>query len=146
MTGPYAGPVSRVGAFAVDAGLVLVLACATGGTVDVLASVLVGVAPRALARTVAALTVLALPALMTLYCTAFWATVGRTPGMALLNLRLVRTRGGRVGWFPALLRAVILVVLPIGWLWCLVDRRYQAVADKVARTLVVYAHPVTRAV
>jgi uncharacterized RDD family membrane protein YckC len=74
---------------------------------------------------------------MTVYCAVFWLLAGRTPGMALLGLRVVRTDGRPVRWFGVLLRGVLLAYFPVGALWLVVDRRHQAVHDKVARTLVI---------
>jgi uncharacterized RDD family membrane protein YckC len=92
---------------------------------------------RDLAQFAAPLSVTALPLLFVLYLTAFWVLAGRTPGMALFALRVVATHGGPLSWGAAVLRALTLAVFPIGFLWCIVDRRHQAVHDKLARTLVI---------
>jgi uncharacterized RDD family membrane protein YckC len=132
----YAGAVSRAIAFAVDAALVT-----AAGTAGVLATAMVAVLlfgrdPGASLGTVLGVT---LPALLTLYHAAFWALAGRTPGMALVGLRVLTTAGAPVGGPRAFGRAVALSVFPAGALWCLVDRRRQAVHDKLARTVVVRA-------
>ena len=97
----------------------------------------VGARAHALVVAVGAAYLLVLPILFALYCTVFWALAGRTPGMALLGVRVVATRGGRPSWPSALVRAVLLAYFPLGAAWALVDRRHQAVHDKVARTVVV---------
>ncbi len=78
-----------------------------------------------------------LPALLVSYDVVFWGLTGRTPGMALLGVRVTSTAGRPVSWTAALIRAVVLAYFPIGSLWSIVDRRHQAVHDKLARTVVV---------
>jgi uncharacterized RDD family membrane protein YckC len=136
----YAGVVSRAGAFLADAALVAFVAFG-GVAVVALVTLVVGAQGRDLARTMASVLVVALPALLAAYAAVFWALTGRTPGMALLGLRVVSTAGRRPRWLPCVIRAVVLAYFPIGALWCLVDRRHQAIHDKLARTTVVRAAP-----
>jgi uncharacterized RDD family membrane protein YckC len=77
------------------------------------------------------------PALLVCYCAAFWALAGRTPGAALLGLRVSRVDGHAVSFPRALIRALIVVCFPIGFLWSIVDRRHQALHDEVGGTVVV---------
>jgi uncharacterized RDD family membrane protein YckC len=133
----YAGLVSRSASLAVDAAVIGGGTCG-GAVVMELVGVILGVWPRDLAHAVLWLSVVALPALTVCYTTVFAAVAGRTPGMALLGIRVVPTHGRWVSWGAALIRAVVMVLLPLGILWCVVDRRGQAVHDKLARTLVVY--------
>jgi uncharacterized RDD family membrane protein YckC len=132
----YAGPVSRTIAYVVDALTVAVVF--TGGAVvsGMLAS-FVGAQAHDLALAAASAYLLALPAMLAIYCALFWALAGRTPGMALLGLRVVATRPGSLSWLSALVRAFVLAYFPIGAVWALVDRRRQAIHDKLARTAVV---------
>jgi len=140
VTGPahreYAGIVSRAVAYVTDALVVTVVAL--GATVVV---VLVGAAVSLrtpdLARAVVPVLVVLLPAVLAAYSWVFWALAGRTPGMTLLGVRVVRVDGGQVSWPAALIRAVVLAFFPVGALWLLVDRRAQGVHDKLARTTVV---------
>lgn len=140
MTAPasqgYAGLVSRAGAFAVDTALVTV---GTTAFVLFLELLELAVGTRAGQRggSVPLLPV-AVPALLLLYETVFWTLAGRTPGMALLGIRVVPVAGHRLSWAPALARAVVLTLFPVGAAWSLVDARRQAVHDKVARTVVRY--------
>ncbi|GAA4736177.1 RDD family protein [Phytohabitans rumicis] len=140
MTAPahreYAGVVSRAVAYVLDALLVTV---ATGGAVVVVVLVGAAVSTTAgdFAQTLVPLTLAALPAVLTLYDWCFWTLAGRTPGMALLGVRVVTVDGGRVSWLAALVRAVVLAYFPVGALWAVVDRRGQGVHDKLARTTVV---------
>ncbi|MEV4351762.1 RDD family protein, partial [Actinoplanes sp. NPDC049596] len=136
----YAGPVSRLVAYLVDA--LLVTGFGTGA-IAVLALVgeVAGVVARDLEAFLTGAYALLLPAVFAVYCALFWLLAGRTPGMALLGLRVVTARGRPVRWFPALVRGVLLAYFPIGAAWMLVDRRHQAIHDKVARTAVLRPSP-----
>jgi len=131
-----AGLVSRSIAYVLDTVVVLFFVSGAVAVVLVVAAV-AGAHARDLAIAAASAYVLVLPAAMTVYCAVFWLLAGRTPGMALLGLRVVRTDGRPVRWFGALLRGVLLACFPVGALWLVVDRRHQAVHDKVARTVVI---------
>jgi uncharacterized RDD family membrane protein YckC len=78
-----------------------------------------------------------LPVLLAAYQSVFWSLTGRTPGMALLGLRVVTTWHARPSLPASAVRAATAAAFPAGFLWSLVDRRRQAVHDKLARTLVV---------
>jgi uncharacterized RDD family membrane protein YckC len=132
----YAGAVSRTIAYVVDT-LVVALLFIGGAVVTGLMASFIGAQARDLARAVTSAYLLVLPAMLAVYSALFWALAGRTPGMALLGLRVVATRRRSLSWLSALVRAVVLAYFPIGALWALVDRRHQAVHDKLARTAVV---------
>jgi uncharacterized RDD family membrane protein YckC len=134
----YAGSVSRSIAYVVDALIVSILAIGAVTAVTLVAAA-VGAQARDLAHAVVSVSVVLLPSLLALYMALFWILAGRTPAMALLGLRVVRSDGGPVGWFSALVRAAVLAYFPIGALWLLVDRRHQGIHDKLARTVVVRA-------
>ena len=86
----------------------------------------------------------ALHLLVLLGMAMMWKSRGGTPGKLLLGIRVVdaRTRGplsaGR-----ALARGFACVLnllsLGLGYLWLVLDPRHQALHDKLAGTLVVYA-------
>ncbi|HEX8347990.1 MAG TPA: RDD family protein [Actinoplanes sp.] len=135
---PYAGPVSRAIAYLLDILVVAVLVTGGAAVVDLIARFL-GARWHELAGAVTSAFLVALPALLAAYCALFWALAGRTPGMAMLGLRVVAIRSERLSWPAALLRALVLAYFPIGATWALVDRRRQAVHDKVAGTAVVRA-------
>ena len=73
----------------------------------------------------------------------FWLRGGRTPGMRLFRLRVVRDRdGGPLSRREALLRTIGLffvspVVLYLGFAWALVDRRRRTWHDLLAGTVVI---------
>jgi uncharacterized RDD family membrane protein YckC len=132
----YAGPVSRALAYLLDTLVVGVLFTVGTAIARMIASVM-GTRWHDLAVAVPLAALVVLPALLAAYCTLFWALAGRTPGMAVLGLRVVATRPRRLSWPAALVRALVLAYFPIGAFWALVDRRHQAVHDKLARTAVV---------
>ena len=134
----YAGPVSRAVAYLLDAFVVAALATAAATAAAMITSVL-GARLHDAALAVVSAGLVLLPALLATYCAAFWALAGRTPGMAVLGLRVVATRRRRLSWPVAVLRALVLAYFPLGAGWALVDRRRQAVHDKVAGTAVVRA-------
>jgi uncharacterized RDD family membrane protein YckC len=78
-----------------------------------------------------------------LYFSYSWATTGKTPGMALLGIRVVRADGAHAEPWRAVVRTLILpisvalffVSLPL----VLVQREHQAPHDLIAGTAVVYA-------
>jgi uncharacterized RDD family membrane protein YckC len=136
----YAGLVTRFLAYVLDALIVAVFAGGAAVLFGLLAAI-AGFDLRAPARAVFTTYVVCLPSILMVYCALFWLLAGRTPGMAVLGLR-VRTVDGRpVGWLAALVRALVLAYFPIGALLLLVDRRHQALHDKIARTSVVRIAP-----
>lgn len=131
-----AGVVSRTLAYIVDALVVWFAAAAFVAGLGMVASV-VGSEAHDLAKALTDAYFVVLPGLFALYCTVFWGLAGRTPGMAVVGIRVVGVGADRVRWAFALLRALLLAYFPIGSLWLLVDRRHRAVHDLLARTLVV---------
>lgn len=79
--------------------------------------------------------------LVVVYLAACWSLAGRTPGQLVIGLRVVNAGGRLPGVLRALVRALVVVVFPIGVLWLLVSRRTAAVHDLVARTALVYDPP-----
>jgi membrane protease YdiL (CAAX protease family) len=72
---------------------------------------------------------------------------GATPAMRILHLRMVSaTTGGRLSWAQAVLRYAgywwSLATVGCGFLAALFDRRRRGLADRVAGSLVLTAHPV----
>lgn len=132
----YAGLVSRTLAYLIDTLAVAALAGAGVTALGMVASV-VGAEAREAARWLLSSYLVFLPALLALYCALFWTLAGRTPGMAVLGVRVVRSDGGPVRWVAALVRALLLAYFPIGALWLIVDRRHQGLPDKIAMTAVI---------
>ena len=144
----YAGLVSRAVAYVMDA-LVVAVVFTGGAAITGMITSVMGARLHDLTTAVASAFLVVLPALLATYFAVFWALAGRTPGMAVLGLRVVPTRPRRLSWPAAVLRALVLAYFPVGALWALVDRRRQAIHDKVARTTVVRtpsSRPVTSVV
>jgi uncharacterized RDD family membrane protein YckC len=75
------------------------------------------------------------------YCVLFWTVLGRTPGMAVLGLRVVTGDGASPGLVRSVVRVLayaISAILLLGFAWIAVDRRRQGFHDKIARTFVIY--------
>lgn len=78
------------------------------------------------------------------YHIAFWMLAGQTPGKRLMGVRVVRSAGGRIRFWRAVVRWLgysVSGILFIGYLWILVDNKRQGFHDKLADTVVVYSWP-----
>ena len=137
----FSGVASRGLALAVDALAVAVLSLLLGGAVGVVASLVGGIRPPALA---AALLVTGGGIVAAGYFTLFWSTVGQTPGMRLAGVRVHGPHGdGRLSAGRAFVRTLglALAIIPcfLGFLPALFDSRRRALPDYLARTVVRYA-------
>lgn len=131
-----AGLVSRFLAYILDA-LAVALSVGAGVVVAGLVASVNGAAARDLTRVLISGCLMFLPAVLALYFAFFWTLAGRTPGMAVLGLRVVRADGRQVRWPAALVRALLLAYFPIGALLLVVNRRHYALHDMIARTAVI---------
>ena len=132
----YTGPVSRTIAYGLDA-LIVAAFFSAGVAVTGLITSVMGARIHNATQAATAAVVILLPALLAAYNALFWMLAGRTPGMALLGLRVIAVRAHHLSWLSAAIRAVVLAYFPLGAVWVLVDRRHQAVHDKLARTAVI---------
>jgi uncharacterized RDD family membrane protein YckC len=77
------------------------------------------------------------------YYAAPLAATGRTAGMAVLGLQVLRADGIDLGPGRALIRTLVLplsfVLFGIGLLWGLVQREHRCLHDLIAGTCVVYS-------
>lgn len=77
------------------------------------------------------------------YFILFWTLGGQTPGQYITGVRVARLDGKRLTFWRSLVRWAGLIVslfpLGLGYFWCLWDDRRQIFADKMAKTVVVYA-------
>jgi uncharacterized RDD family membrane protein YckC len=138
----YAGVASRALAFVVDGvvvGAALLLAAAAVGVVTALAG---PIRPGWLIGTALGTTWFVAQAV---YFAGFWSTVGQTPGMRLVGIRVVSSSPATLGFGRALLRyvAVLASIIPCfaGFAPVLLDHRRRAVPDYVARTVLVTSAP-----
>jgi uncharacterized RDD family membrane protein YckC len=79
-----------------------------------------------------------------LYFPYFWQRNGQTPGMRLMQIKVVRDKdGGPVTWGAAFLRLfgywLSGLLFYIGYLWILIDRRKRGWFDLLGGTVVVAA-------
>jgi uncharacterized RDD family membrane protein YckC len=138
---PFAGVASRGAALAVDAFAIVIVSVVLGGAAALIGSLVGGVQPRWLAELLFSLAAVAIAAG---YFSLFWSTVGQTPGMRLMNLRVLRERGD--GTELSLSRSLVrtlglaLAIVPcfLGFLPAVFDRRRRALPDYLAGTVVVY--------
>lgn len=81
-------------------------------------------------------------AVTVVYLTVCWSVFGRTPGKAIVGVRIVRQGGGELTAARALLRVLGYVVsavpLYLGFAWVLVDGERRAWHDHIAGTQVVH--------
>jgi uncharacterized RDD family membrane protein YckC len=83
-------------------------------------------------------------ALLFIYFPYFWVRSGQTPGMRLMQIKVVRDAdGGPIGWGSAILRWigywVSAVVFYIGFIWIFIDKRKRGWHDLLGGTVVIKA-------
>ena len=80
------------------------------------------------------------------YC---WAAGGKTPGMALLGVRVVRADGTEIDPWRGVVRAfafpLSIIVFGLGFAGILLQREHRALHDLIAGTAVVYSWDARRA-
>jgi uncharacterized RDD family membrane protein YckC len=141
LSGHYAGPASRLAAFAVDAVLSLgIFAVCSAGLFFVLGLVVgTDVDESDLPEWLWTLLLVAWLAVYFGYC---WAASGKTPGMALLGLRVVADEGEDATTGHALVRLAVfplsLAFVVLGCAGIVLGERHRALHDVLARTVVVY--------
>jgi uncharacterized RDD family membrane protein YckC len=138
--GTYGGAATRGAAFAVDAAITHVGFAVAGALLALVASLFGGLGPTWLAATVAGV---AWALVVGGYFTFFWSTVGQTPGLRLLRLRVAAEDGGLPSAWRSGLRfaGLVLAIVPLfaGLVPVLFDRRRRALQDFLARTVVLRA-------
>ena len=136
----FAGVVSRGTALAVDALAIVTATVALGAGAALVGALVGGVHPQWLAQLLLSL---AAVAVAVGYFSLFWSTVGQTPGMRLLDVRVLTQSGdARLGLGRALVRTLglALAIIPcfLGFVPALFDSRRRALPDYLAGTTVVY--------
>jgi uncharacterized RDD family membrane protein YckC len=141
VSGFYAGPVSRLAAFAADVALATSAFTVISAAVSWVLSTLFGVELGTVDRR-AALWAVAFILWLFLYWSVSSAVAGRTPCMTLAGLRIVSRDGTPLRPGFALVRTALLpaslVFFGLGGLWMVVDRERRGFHDLVARSAVVY--------
>jgi uncharacterized RDD family membrane protein YckC len=137
----YVGLITRVLAFAIDAGIVNAVAIVTAAVVSLTFSVVT--VPDEVQVVVAATGGVVYLLWTVGYFATFWATTGQTPGSRVLRIRVIPASGDRLPPRRALLRFIglTLAAIPLfaGFLPILVDDRRRGLHDMLARTVVVDA-------
>jgi uncharacterized RDD family membrane protein YckC len=139
--GHYAGAVSRLVAFAADVGaswgLFTLGAAALAFTVQLVTGNNFSLTKHQIASLVAAVV------WEFVYFAYQWTLSGKTIGMAVLGIRVVRTDGSPVGARQAVLRTLTLplsfLILGLGFVGILTNRDRHALHDRLAGTAVVYS-------
>jgi len=139
--GQYAGAVSRLAAFGADVGaswgLFTLGAAALSFTIQLASGNKFSVSNHQVASLIAALV------WEFVYFAYQWAISGKTIGMAVLGIRVVKSDGSPVGARQAIIRTLTLplsiIVFGLGFLGILTNRRRYAWHDRFAKTAVVYS-------
>jgi len=139
--GHYAGSVSRFAAYAVDLAVSSAVFSLTLAVVSYAAKVVTG--HEVSWNRSSIVVVILFAGWQFVYFGYSWAVAGRTFGMALLGIRVVRADGSIVGPRRGIVRAL---VFPLSFLFCglgflgiLVQREHRALHDLIAGTAVVYS-------
>jgi uncharacterized RDD family membrane protein YckC len=139
--GHYAGAVSRLVAFAADVGaswgLFTLGAAALSFSIQLVSGTKFSLTNYQIASLVAAVV------WEFIYFAYQWSLSGKTIGMAVLGIRVVRTDGSPIGPRQAVIRTVALplsfLLLGLGFLGILTSRNRHALHDRLAGTAVVYS-------
>jgi uncharacterized RDD family membrane protein YckC len=139
--GHYAGAASRFAAYAIDVVLISGLYLIGLAAASFAASIIVGHSVTWHKNSPVAIAVYVAWAFI--YFAYSWSADGRTPGMALLGLRVVRSTGARLSGRRALARTLAFplsfLVCGLGFALILVQHDRRALHDLIADTVVVYA-------
>jgi uncharacterized RDD family membrane protein YckC len=138
--GHYAGVVSRLAGFAVDIGAAWGLATVFLAILSFTSEVITG---RGVLISSAAVAIPLYTAWLLVYFAYQWTLSGRTIGMAILGVRVVRSDGSPIDAGHAVLRIVTfplgILTLGVGFVLILVQRERRALYDLIADTAVVYS-------
>ncbi len=140
LRGQHAGFASRFIAFIVDCVLSIAVFELVLAAISFAASVLTGTSIHW--NRGALWVVIAFFAWQFLYYARAWTASGKTPGMALLGVRVVGQDGSRAGTRRGLVRTLAFplsfILLGLGFLGILLGRDRRALHDVIADTAVVY--------
>jgi uncharacterized RDD family membrane protein YckC len=139
--GHYAGAVSRLAAFAADVGASWGLFTLGAAALAVSVQLITGHNFSLSSHQIASLVSAAIWAFI--YFAYQWSSAGKTIGMALLGIRVVKTDGSPIGPRQAIIRTLALplsfLLFGLGFLGILTNRRRYALHDRLAGTAVVYS-------
>lgn len=139
--GHYAGSVSRLTAYAIDLALTIAMFYVVLAVISFCVQVVTG---HPVQWNKANLVVAIVFAAWHLFYMGYsWAASGRTFGMAVLGICVVRANGTTLDSRHAFLRALVFplsfLTLGLGFLGILVQHEHRALQDLIANTAVIYA-------
>jgi uncharacterized RDD family membrane protein YckC len=140
---PYAGIATRAVARVIDVALSQATFIVGAALLSLIASAVGGLRPQWL---VAVLAGAGWFLVFAGYFVGFWSVTGQTPGMRVMEVRvLTGATGAPPGFWRSSVRLVglALAIIPLfaGFLPVLVDDRRRGLPDFLAGTVVVYSHP-----
>jgi uncharacterized RDD family membrane protein YckC len=137
---PYAGIATRAVALAIDVALSQAVFVVGAALLSLIASLVGQLRPEWL---VAILAGAGWFLVVGAYFVGFWSVTGQTPGMRLMQARVLTAAGTPPGFWRSNVRLIglALAIIPLfaGFLPVLVDGRRRALPDFLAGTVVVYA-------
>ncbi|WP_028659239.1 RDD family protein [Nocardioides insulae] len=140
VTGRYAGPFSRLLAAGIDLVIASVVFTLSVAGLNILTSTFFDA--QISSDRAGFWGVLSWSVWLFLYCWASFTIAGRTPGMALVGIRVVNTQGHPLGPWAALVRTLVLplsaMVFGLGLLMALPHPQHRTLHDLAAHTVVVY--------
>jgi uncharacterized RDD family membrane protein YckC len=141
LQGNYAGSVSRFLAYAIDAAVSSGLFALGLAAVSYVVSVVTGQSVSWNRGNIAVAAIFVL--WQFLYFGYSWAAGGKTFGMAILGIRVVRADGTVIDPWRGVVRALVFplsfLLFGLGFLGILVGREHRALHDVIAGTAVVYS-------
>ncbi|MCJ7436823.1 MAG: RDD family protein [Acidimicrobiia bacterium] len=139
--GQYAGPATRVAAYLVDMGISLLVFAVSVSVGAFLINLMLQTDLNRQSGPGWAWTLL-IALWEWLYFGGSWAASGKTPGMALLGLRVVDRDGGPLDPWRGIVRAPALALsfltFGIGFVGIIIGKQHRALQDVLAGTVVVY--------
>ena len=141
VSGHYSGPVTRLLAFATDGLIVTAVFSLTVGGIELVARLVLGTSPVSGERS-GWMWFAAYASLAFLYSVVSLAIAGRTPGKALVGLRVVARSGEPVTPRQAVVRTICLplsfAIFGLGLVGIIIGREHRALHDVLGGTAVVY--------
>lgn len=136
----YAGIATRALALAIDVAIVQVLVFTAAAVIGLVGSLVGDLELDTVGRVLAAA---AWGLAVASYFVTFWSTVGQTPAMRMMDIRVVAADGDPPGFGRSIVRLIGLglAIIPFfaGFLPVLVDDRRRGIHDMLAGTVVVHA-------
>ena len=140
MSGTTAGAMTRLAAFALDSLIITVLFSLGVSITEYVANLVLSQDWRP-ERGNSIVWIVLITLWSALYFVSGWTIAGRTPGMGIIGLRVVRKDQEPISFRASLIRILVfpaVFVVGLGAAGILLSRRHRALHDVAARSLVVY--------